>query len=62
MWVRAGGVPERKVLLFDYAPSRSAEVGKRLLLDFKGILLTDVATQADARPELASVWARNFPG
>jgi transposase len=32
MWVRAGGFPERKVLLFDYASSRSAEVGNRLLL------------------------------
>ena len=41
MWMRAGGSPERKVLLFDYAPSRSAEVAKRLLLGFKGILLTD---------------------
>ena len=41
MWVRAGGSPERKVLLFDYAPSRGAEVAKRLLLGFKGILLTD---------------------
>jgi transposase len=41
MWVRAGGLPERKVLLFDYAPSRSAEIAKRLLLGFKGILLTD---------------------
>ena len=41
MWVRAGGFPERKVLLFDYAPSRSAEIAKRLLLGFKGILLTD---------------------
>ena len=41
MWVRAGGSTERKVLLFDYAPSRSAEVAKRLLLGFKGILLTD---------------------
>jgi transposase len=41
MWVRAGGAPDKKVLLFDYAPSRSAEVAKRLLLDFKGTLLTD---------------------
>ncbi len=41
MSVRAGGSPERKVLLFDYAPSRGAEVAKRLLLGFKGILLTD---------------------
>jgi Transposase IS66 family len=41
VWVRAGGFPERKVLLFDYTPSRSAEVGKCLLFGFKGILLTD---------------------
>jgi hypothetical protein len=25
MWVRTGGLPESKVLLFDYAPSRSAQ-------------------------------------
>lgn len=41
MWVRAGGAPDKKVLLFDYAPSRSAEVAKRLLLGFTGTLLTD---------------------
>lgn len=41
MWVRAGGPPERPILLFDYGPSRSAEVAKRLLLGFKGTLLTD---------------------
>ncbi len=41
MWVRAGGAADRKVLLFDYAPSRSAEVARRLLADFKGTLLTD---------------------
>lgn len=41
MWVRAGGAPDKKVLLFDYAPSRSAEVAKRLLLGFSGTLLTD---------------------
>jgi transposase len=41
MWVRAGGLPARNVLLFDYASSRSAETAKHLLLGFKGILLTD---------------------
>jgi len=41
MWVRAGGLPERNVVLFDYAPSRSAETAKRLLAGFNGILLTD---------------------
>jgi transposase len=41
MWVRAGGSPDKKVLLFDYAPSRSSETAKRLLVGFKGTLLTD---------------------
>lgn len=41
MWVRAGGSPDKKVLLFDYASSRSSEVAKRLLLGFTGTLLTD---------------------
>jgi len=41
MWVRAGGLPERTVVLFDYAPSRSAETAQRLLVGFNGILLTD---------------------
>ncbi len=41
MWVRAGGQAERKVLLFDYAPSRSAATAKQLLLGFRGILLSD---------------------
>ena len=41
MWVRAGGTAERKVLLFDYAPSRGAEVAKRLLAGFEGTLMTD---------------------
>lgn len=41
MWVRAGGTEERKVLLFDYSSSRSAEVARRLLAGFKGTLLTD---------------------
>ena len=41
MWVRAGGAEGRKILLFDYSPSRSAEVARGLLADFKGTLLTD---------------------
>ncbi|MGH8703671.1 MAG: IS66 family transposase [Burkholderiales bacterium] len=41
MWVRAAGPPGRRIVLFDYDPSRGARVPERLLADFKGILLTD---------------------
>ena len=41
MWVRAGGTADQKILLFDYAPSRSAEVARGLLADFRGTLLSD---------------------
>ena len=41
MWVRAGGSATERVLLFDYAASRSGEAAKHLLTGFKGILLTD---------------------
>ena len=41
MWVRAGGTADQKILLFDYSPSRSAEVARGLLADFRGTLLTD---------------------
>lgn len=41
MWVRAGGSADGHVLLFDYAPSRSAEIAKGLLAGFKGTLLSD---------------------
>jgi transposase len=41
MWALASGPPERSVVLFDYDPSRSGEVPKRLLAGFKGYLMTD---------------------
>lgn len=41
LWVQRGGSPERPVILFDYDPSRSQAVPKRLLEDFKGYLQTD---------------------
>ena len=41
MWVRAGGSADQKILLFDYSASRSAEVARGLLADFRGTLLTD---------------------
>ena len=41
LWVQRGGPPETPIILFDYDPSRSQEVPKRLLADFQGILQTD---------------------
>lgn len=41
MWVQAGGPPGKPVVLFDYDPSRSAEVPLRLLSGYQGYLMTD---------------------
>lgn len=41
MWVQAGGPPDKKVVLFDYDPSRSGTVPTRLLECFKGYLMVD---------------------
>lgn len=41
MWVMARGDPGRKVVLFNYDPSRSGEVVKGLLEGYSGYLVTD---------------------
>jgi transposase len=41
MWVRASGPPHRRIILFDYDPSRGSAVPMRLLEGFTGILQTD---------------------
>jgi len=41
IWLQRGGPPDRRVVLYDYDPGRSAQVPKRLLEDFKGYLQTD---------------------
>lgn len=41
MWALAAGPPDRPVILFDYHPTRSGEVPKRLLAGFRGYLMTD---------------------
>ncbi len=41
IWVRASGPPGRRIVLFDYDASRSAQVPKRLLEGFSGVLLSD---------------------
>ncbi|MDP5211319.1 IS66 family transposase, partial [Microbulbifer sp. 2205BS26-8] len=41
MWVRLGGAPGQKVVLYDYHPSRSGAVANTLLSGFNGYLQTD---------------------
>jgi hypothetical protein len=41
MWVRAAGPPGRRIVLYDYDPSRSGAVPLRLLQGYHGMLLTD---------------------
>jgi transposase len=41
MWVQTGGVPGKAVTVYDYDPSRSGEVPKRLLAGWHGCLMTD---------------------
>lgn len=41
MWVRSTPFGKNKIILFDYDPHRSAEVAKRLFVDFKGFLQVD---------------------
>jgi transposase len=41
MWVRVSGPSGRRIVLFDYDPSRGGSVSKRLLQGYQGILLTD---------------------
>ena len=41
LWLQRGGPPEQPVILFDYDPSRSQAVPKRLLAGYKGYLQTD---------------------
>ena len=41
MWVQTGGPPGKPVVIYDYDPSRSGEVPARLLLGYRGYLMTD---------------------
>ena len=41
MWVQTGGPPGKSVVIYDYDPSRSGEVPARLLLGYRGYLMTD---------------------
>ena len=41
IWAQCSGVPERPIVLFDYDPTRSGDVPRRLLEGFSGYLHTD---------------------
>jgi len=41
MWIRKTGDPNQKIILFDYASSRRADVAQSLLPDYQGYLQTD---------------------
>ena len=48
LWVQRGGPPDQTILLYDYDPSRSQGVPKRLLGDYRGYLQTDGYSGYDA--------------
>ena len=65
MWVQVAGTGEQPVVLFDYDPTRAAEVPRRLLEGFSGYLHTDaysgyndVARDADITRVLCLAHAR----
>ena len=41
MWVARGGQPDRSVVLFSYAPTRSGKEAAQIIGDYKGFLQTD---------------------
>lgn len=47
MWVRRGGRPGRRIILFDYAPSRAGAIPMRILEDYKGYLQSDAYAAYD---------------
>ncbi|MFK7976998.1 MAG: IS66 family transposase [Halioglobus sp.] len=48
MWVTTAGPPDAGVVLFHYAPGRSGEVAKDLLVDYQGALMADGYVGYDA--------------
>ena len=41
MWVRVGGDPPQRTILFDYEPTRNSEAAKQLLEGFTGTVVSD---------------------
>jgi transposase len=48
MWVRRGGPPGQRIILFDYAPSRAGAIPLRLLDEYKGYLQSDAYSAYNA--------------
>jgi len=48
MWVTATGPPQAGIVLFHYAPTRSGQVPKDLLADYRGALMVDGYEPYDA--------------
>jgi len=62
MWVCRGGLPEKPALLYHYAPSRSGNVARELLKDYKGLVQSDGYSGydfLDAEPDIihGGCWA-----
>ena len=55
MWIFRRGDPERKVLIYQYHPSRSGDVAKAFLGDFKGYVQTDGYSGYDFLDHVAEV-------
>jgi len=47
MWVRRGGAPRQRIILFDYAATRAGSVPMQILEDYKGYLQSDAYSAYD---------------
>jgi transposase len=47
MWVFRGGTPGKEVVLYRYSPTRSAQVPREILEDYRGYLQTDAFSAYD---------------
>lgn len=47
MWVRRGGAPRQRIILFDYAATRAGSVPMQILEDYKGYLQSDAYAAYD---------------
>lgn len=56
MWIMVGGVKNKKVVLFNYDPTRKKETPVRLLEGYKGILQTDGYTSYDKAVKDYGLW------
>ena len=55
MWVRRGGPPGQRIILFDYAPSRAGAIPMRLLDEYQGYLQSDAYSGYNAPARMDGV-------